>query len=161
MCKHAVDDRNGLTMAVETLASMAADRGRHEHAAIVLGSAQRVRDESSLTLLELFREQHERSVSLSSQGLGRRAFDAAYARGRATTIDEGIAFAVEDKPAPKPAPAAKAPDSEMTSTELTRRQLEIARLIAADLTNRQIADRLFCPNGPWKLTSRTCSTSSA
>ena len=46
-------------------------------------------------------------------------------------------------------------------TGLTRRQLEIARLIAEDLTNRQIADRLFCPNGPWKLISRTCSTSSA
>ncbi|HEV2258479.1 MAG TPA: response regulator transcription factor [Streptosporangiaceae bacterium] len=55
------------------------------------------------------------------------------------TIDEGIAFATEDKPAPTPAPPVKsAPD-----TELTNRQLEIARLIAGGLTNRQIADRLF------------------
>ena len=28
ICKHAVDDRNGLTMVLETLASMAAERGR-------------------------------------------------------------------------------------------------------------------------------------
>jgi non-specific serine/threonine protein kinase len=139
VCKHAVDDRNGLTMMLETLASMAAERGRPERAAILLGSAQRVRDSSSLTLIELYREQHERSVSLIVRAIGQKSFDAAYARGRAMTIDEGVAFAVADKPAPKLAPPVKsAPD-----TVLSRRQLEIARLIAEDLTNRQIADRLF------------------
>jgi DNA-binding CsgD family transcriptional regulator len=139
VCKHAVDDRNGLTMALETLASMAADRGRHERAAVLLGSAQRVRDSSSLTLIELYREQHERSVSIIIQGIGRKALDAAYARGRAMTIDEGVAFAVERTPPWRLAPPIQAaPD-----TGLTRRQLEIARLIADALTNRQIAARLF------------------
>ena len=139
ICKHAVDDRNGLTMVLETLASMAAERGRPEHAAILLGAAQRVRDSSSLTLIELYREQHERSVSAIIRAIGRKAFDAAYARGRAMTIDEGVAFAVEDKPVRKPVTPVKS----ASDTELTPRQLEIARLIAGDLTNRQIADRLF------------------
>jgi predicted ATPase/DNA-binding CsgD family transcriptional regulator len=139
VCKHTVDDRLGLTMTLETLASMAADRGSHERAAILLGLAQRVRDSSSLTLIELHRQQHERTVLIIVRGIGQKSFDAAYARGRAMTIDEGVAFAVADKPAPKPAPRVKsAPD-----TALTPRQLEIARLIADDLTNRQIADRLF------------------
>ena len=139
VCKHAVDDRNGLAMVFETLASMAADRGRHERAAILLGLAQRVRDSSSLTLIELHRQQHERSVLIIVRGIGQKTFDTAYSRGRAMTIDEGVAFAVEDKPAHKLAPPVKsAPD-----TAITPRQLEIARLIADDLTNRQIADRLF------------------
>jgi len=137
--KHALDDRNGLTMALETLAWMAAERGGHKRAAILLGCAQSVCDASSLTLLELFREQHQRSVSLVVQGIGQKACDAAYERGRAMTIGEGVAFAVEDKPAPKLAPSVKS----ASDTELTNRQLEIARLIADDLTNRQIADRLF------------------
>ena len=55
------------------------------------------------------------------------------------TIDERIAFAVEDELPREPASRAKA----ASDTELTSRQLEIARLIADDLTNRQIADRLF------------------
>jgi predicted ATPase/DNA-binding CsgD family transcriptional regulator len=139
LCKHAIDDRNGVTFALGTLAWMAAESGRHERAATLLGSAQRVRDESSLTLIAVFRPQHERSVSLITQAIGRSAFDAAFARGRAMMIGQGVAFAVDDKDPPKPAPAVTAaPD-----TELTRRQLEIARLIAEDLTNRQIADRLF------------------
>jgi non-specific serine/threonine protein kinase len=139
MCKHAVDDRNGLAMVLETLASMAADQGRHERAAILLGLAQRVRDLSSLTVIELYRQQRERSVSIIIQGIGRKALDAAYARGRAMTIDEGIAFAVGSAQPSRPAPPVKAPPG----TGLTRRQLEIARLVADDLTNRQIAGRLF------------------
>ena len=137
--RHAVDDRIGLTMVLETLAWMEAERGGHEQAASLLGVAQRVRDASSVALVELFREQHERSVSVIIRGIGQRRFDAAYARGRAMTTDEGIAFAVGGNPALKPAPPAKT----VPDTELTRRQLEIARLIAADLTNRQIAERLF------------------
>lgn len=98
-----------------------------------------MRDSSSLTLLELYRQQHERSVSLIIQGIGRKALDAAYARGRAMTIDEIVAFATEDRQHLKPtAPVKAAPE-----TELTRRQLEIARLVGDDLTNRQIAVRLY------------------
>jgi predicted ATPase/DNA-binding CsgD family transcriptional regulator len=139
VCKHAVDDRNGLAMVFETLASMAGDLGRHERAAILLGLAQRVRDSSSLTLIELHREQHERTVLIIVRGIGQKAFDAAYAGGRAMTIGEGVVFAVADKPAHKPAPPVKS----ASDTALTPRQLEIARLIAEDLTNRQIAGRLF------------------
>jgi DNA-binding CsgD family transcriptional regulator len=118
---------------------MAAELGQHERSACLLGSAERVRAESSLTLIELFRPQHERSVSATIKGFGQRAFDAAFARGRAMTIDEGLAFAVEGKQPPKPAPATKTEPP----TVLTRRQREIARLIADELSNRQIAARLF------------------
>ena len=139
VCKHAVDDRNGLTIALETLAWMAAERGQHQRAGCLLGAAERVRDESALTLIELFRVQHDRSVTVAVQGVGQRSFDAAFARGRAMTIDEGVAFAMEDKRPPKPAPAARGEPQ----SELTRRQLEIARLVADGLSNRQIAARLF------------------
>ena len=138
-CKHAVDDRIGLTMVLETLAQMAAELGQHERAACLLGSAERVRDESSLTLIELFRSQHERTVSIIVRGIGQRSFDAAFAPGRAMTIIEAVAFAVQDQRPPKLAPAVKP----KPRTVLTGRQLEIARLVAEDLSNNQIADRLF------------------
>lgn len=65
--------------------------------------------------------------------------DAAFARGRAMTIDDGVAFAVQGKQPSKPAAAAR-PRSHAV---LTGRQLDIARLIANDLSNKQIAARLF------------------
>ena len=138
-CKHAVDDRNGLTIVLETLAWMAAELGQYERAACLLGCAEHVRDESSLTLVELFRAEHDRSMSLVVPGLGQRSFDVAFARGRAMTIDEGVAFAIEDRRPPRRAPAAPGEPQ----SGLTRRQLEIARLVADGLSNKQIAARLF------------------
>jgi predicted ATPase/DNA-binding CsgD family transcriptional regulator len=140
VCKHVIDDRNGLTMALETLAWMAAERGGHERAGLLLGCAQRVCDASSLTLIELYREQHQRTVSTVIQGIGQKAFDAAFARGRAMTIDEGVFFAEAGSARPEPSAYVARPEPHAV---LTGRQLEIARLVADDLTNRQIADRLF------------------
>jgi predicted ATPase/DNA-binding CsgD family transcriptional regulator len=138
-CNHALDDRAGLAILLETLAWMAAEQAAHERAAMLLGFAQRAREVSALTLAEPFRPQHGQSVAFAVQGIGRKSFDAAFKRGRAMTIDEGVAFAVDDEQRPQPVPAVKAEPRRV----LTRRQLEIARLIADDLSNKQIAGRLF------------------
>jgi predicted ATPase/DNA-binding CsgD family transcriptional regulator len=138
-CKHSLDDRNGLAIVLETLAWMAAEVGQHERAAHLLGAAERVRDETSQTLIELFRTQHQRSESAARNGLGTKSYDAAFARGRAMTLGEGVAFALGAGQRPESAPAVK-PERRPA---LTDRQLEIARLISTDLSNRQIADRLF------------------
>jgi DNA-binding CsgD family transcriptional regulator len=138
-CKYALDDRNGLAIVLETLAWMAAELGQHQRAAHLLGAAERVRHETAQTLIELFRTQHERSQSIAVQGLGLKPFEAAFTRGRAMTIGEAVTFAVENRQRPKPEPVAETGPH----TGLTRRELEIARLVADDLTNKQIAARLF------------------
>jgi DNA-binding CsgD family transcriptional regulator len=138
-CKHALDDRNGLAIVLETLAWMAAELGQHERAAHLHGAAERVRHETSQTLIELFRTQHERSAAAARHGLGTRSYDAAFARGRAMTIDEGVAFALGGTQRPSPASAV----NPGPRPALTSRQIEIARLIADDLSNKQIAARLF------------------
>jgi predicted ATPase/DNA-binding CsgD family transcriptional regulator len=138
-CKQAVDDRIGVATVLETLAWMAAELDRHERAACLLGSAERIRDESTLTLIELFRPQHDRTASIAVRGIGQKSFDAAFARGRAMRIGDGVAFAVEDELPSKPPPSARP----QPRAVLTSRQMDIARLVAEDLSNRQIADRLF------------------
>jgi non-specific serine/threonine protein kinase len=138
-CNHTLDDRAGLAILLETLAWMAAEQAAHERAAMLLGIAQRAREANALTLVEPFRPQHARSVTAATEGLGQAAFDLAFKRGQAMPIGEGVAFAVEGKQRPRRVPAVKT----APHTGLTRRELEIARLVADDLTNRQIAARLF------------------
>ncbi len=137
-CKHSLDDRQGLATLLETLAWMAAERGAHGRAATIIGSAERVRNSSTVTLSDLFRPQHDRSVALALQGLGQKAFDAGFARGRAMTIDEGVAFAVDEKTPAKPPP----PPITRSTTILTKRELEISALVTDGLSNKQIAAQL-------------------
>jgi DNA-binding CsgD family transcriptional regulator len=134
-----LDDRIGLVIVLEALAWMAAERDEPERAAVILGFARLVHEANALPLSEPFRPQHSRSVATAARALGQARFDAAFSCGYAMAMDEGAAFAVAGQQVPRPAPRA----TSESRARLTGRQLEIARLIADDLSNRQIAERLF------------------
>jgi len=139
-CKHALDDRLGLPALLETLAWMAAERGASDRAATLLGSAEHVRRSGAMPFQEPYRQQHERSVAVAVEGLGQRAYDAAFNRGCAMTMDEGVAFAVEGKePTTRQEPAAAVG----SPIALTRREQEIATLVGQGMSNKQIAAKLI------------------
>jgi len=142
VCKRTLDDRNGLAIVLETLAWMAAELGEHERAAHLHGAAAAVRHETSQTLIELFRAQHEHSESAARRALGAKSYDAAFARGRGLTIDQGVEFAVGDARRPNLAEPGRSTQPEQRAI-LTGRQLEIATLVAEGLSNGQIAARLY------------------
>jgi predicted ATPase/DNA-binding CsgD family transcriptional regulator len=136
--KHALDDRAGLHGLLQTLAWMAAERGAHQRAATLLGCAEGLRRSSALSFPEGFRAQHEHSNAVALNGLGQGRFDVAYAAGLAMTMDDAVTFAIEDRLPSR----TRAVQTEAT-TPLTKRELEIVRLIAHDMTTREIATKLF------------------
>jgi non-specific serine/threonine protein kinase len=77
-------------------------------------------------------------MALALERLGKRQFDGMYERGLTMTIDAVMTYVVDEK-LPSPLVATKTE----AKTSLTKRELEIARLIADDLSNREIANRLF------------------
>ncbi len=138
-CMNELDDRRTLVALVVGLASMAAARSRPGRTAVLLGCISGLLDSIANPLLDVQRERYRASEEFARDRLGEVAFAAAVERGRSMTIDEAVAYAVEEKSPTKPAPPAKAEPR----TPLTRRELEIARLIAEGLTSQQIAGRLF------------------
>ncbi|WP_308122257.1 LuxR C-terminal-related transcriptional regulator [Streptomyces sp. WAC04114] len=141
--KLAVHDVIGIALTLDLLASIAAERGDHEHAAVLLGGADRVWADidtdrwGSHTLNSVRRESEERAAP----ALGRDAFERAHRRGHALALTELVGHALQEPGRPHPAEAAPPPHDD-TTVRLTRRETEVARLVAEGLANQQIADRL-------------------
>ncbi len=134
----AMDDRAGLLYTLESLAREAAALGQAEHAAMLLGAAASLEDHLGLTRVSLPAAQEERdaAVAAARSALGVAAFDTAFARGRQLSRAEAIELALrEEEPS--------APDRAPGALELlTERERQIAGLVAAGRTNRQIAEAL-------------------
>ncbi|MEU3887463.1 LuxR C-terminal-related transcriptional regulator [Streptomyces sp. NPDC029041] len=144
--KLAVHDVIGIALTLDLLASVAAARGEHEHAAVLLGGADRVWADidtgrwGSRTLNSVRRDSEEQAA----RALGREAFERAHRRGAALG-PAGLAGHEPREPGrPHPAePAtAGAPPHDDGTVRLTRRETEVAHLVAEGLANQQIADRL-------------------
>lgn len=143
--KLAVHDVIGIALTLDLLASIAAERGAHEHAAVLLGGADRVWADidtgrwGSHTLNSVRRDSEERVAP----ALGREAFARAHRRGHALPLAELVGHALQEPGRPHPAEAGAAPPPrDDTTVRLTRRETEVARLVAEGLANQQIADRL-------------------
>jgi DNA-binding CsgD family transcriptional regulator len=136
--KTEFDDRLGAALSVELLAWIAASRGRFEHAARLLAAAGAIWRTLGTSIAAFgpqragFHDDSERRVL---RGMSERGYRAAVAEGSRLTVDQAIAFALEDGRAPSRAAAG-------VDEPLTRRQLEIANLVAEGMSNRQIAERL-------------------
>ncbi|MEU7717809.1 ATP-binding protein [Streptomyces tibetensis] len=144
--KLAVHDVIGIALTLDLLASIATARGDHEQAAVLLGGADRVWADidtgrwGSHTLNSVRRDSEERA----GRALGREAFERAHRRGGTLGLAElaGHELQEPDRPHPtEPASATALPHDDGT-VRLTRRETEVAQLVAEGLANQQIADRL-------------------
>ena len=139
VCLHGLDDRRSLVALFEAMAAMAADRGTADRVATLLGCSDRLLDSIASPLLDFQRPRRQKSDEFARGRLGEAAFAAARSNGFAMSIDEAVAYAIEQKKPAKPTATAGI----RPAGPLTRRELEIARLIADGMTTREIASKLF------------------
>jgi non-specific serine/threonine protein kinase len=86
----------------------------------------------------------ERYFEVARDQLDDATWERAWQEGRAMSTEEAIEYALSDEPAP-PLDAAQVPEGTRVTqqpTTLTRREQEVAALVARGLTNRQIATEL-------------------
>ncbi|MFJ5261168.1 ATP-binding protein [Streptomyces sp. NPDC088387] len=136
--KRAVHDVLGSGLTLDLLARIACQSGAYERAAVLLGGADRVwadvdRNRWGSDALNSARREVE---SRTREAVGVDAFRRAYDHGGSLGLEEIVAHALDERrPEPTAAPPAYV-------TPLTRRENEVARLVAEGLANQQIADRL-------------------
>ena len=125
-------DSWGLARSLEALAWVEAERGDLTRAAHLMGAAASILERASTALSPNYRLHHERFLGVVRAGLSESGFRAAWDRGHGMQAEEAGEFALHEGP----------PRTRRPTGGVTRREHEIARLVADGLTNRQIARQL-------------------
>ena len=132
-------DAVGAALMIETLAWIAGSAGDPARAARLLGTAYSIW-RSIGTHVGVFGPplgvHHDRCAADATRALRPAGYRAAFEQGVRPTVEEAIRYAIEQPAAAGP------PVVAVAEPVLTRREREIADLVAAGLSNRAIAQRL-------------------
>jgi non-specific serine/threonine protein kinase len=152
--KYELGDVVGTAYAVEALAWLAARREQYERTAWLIGAADQLwnRTGRRLSGVALMEESRQCTVKAARAALGERRYTAAYAHGTALGLDAVVREAAQEagEAGPRGGDAdvtagtgAGAATAGTAAALLTRREREIAELVASGLSNREVATRLF------------------
>jgi non-specific serine/threonine protein kinase len=132
-----LDDRWGTALGVEALAWASIVAGEAERGARLMGGADAVWQTMPAELPPIWQSSHDRYAGEARRRLGGPRFEAAVASGLRLSVAGVVSLAVREG-APGPAKRQEAAQA----VTLTRREREIAGLVAAGLSNREISARL-------------------
>ncbi len=139
--KQEVGDVPGTAFTLELLGWLAARSGTHQRAAWLLGGADLLWERAGgrLAAMTAFERQHTDAVATCDGALGDRRFGDLFARGADYPVEAMVDFALTDITDPEDQGGAGI----RLASQLTAREREISGLVAAGLSNRQIAEKLF------------------
>ncbi len=137
--KRELGDRLGIAVGLDSLGRVAVAEGGGQRAAVLLGAAEGIWDEVGMSETgNMFAYAPSRTDGLerARKLLGKERFRDLFARGSRLGVDEAVSFALSDTP------TVDAPVAQIQASPLTRRELEVADLVADGLSNPEIAARL-------------------
>ncbi|MFE5700326.1 protein kinase [Rhodococcus koreensis] len=123
---------------LEALAWIACERRDAARASVLMGAAEGLAQPmgSTSVVYSNLRIYHQDCEQQARRILGDKAFETAHRKGRCLGFASAIAYALHEQ-----LPSTSAPETD-ASTPLTKRERQVADLIADGLTNQAIADRL-------------------
>jgi non-specific serine/threonine protein kinase len=139
-------DKANAAYCLEGLAGLISERGEPERAARLFGASEALLETVGAPryVQAQARALYERAVEALSSRLGEEAFGAVWSEGRAMTPEQAVEYALsaEEEPTEAPAPEESPADGGQRPAALSRRERQVAVLVARELTNRQIAEEL-------------------
>lgn len=135
------DDKVVMQFALLGLGVVASILGQLAHAARLWGASEAVRQAFGIHLSPLAASlaDYENRLAATRASLGDATFAGAWDEGETMPRDEAIGYALAgEEPSPEPEKASVDAREEV----LSRREMEVALLIAQGLTNRRIAEEL-------------------
>ncbi len=140
--KEQLDDLHTIAMSFDLLSVCLVATGDFERTAVLHGASERLWTLLNAPVLmgPAYAEIRKSAADTARNALGEERFDALAGHGYAVPLSAALAVAKGEAPAAPPAGAGAA-GSEAKS--LTRREREIAGLVADGLGNREIAEQLY------------------
>jgi predicted ATPase/class 3 adenylate cyclase/DNA-binding CsgD family transcriptional regulator len=120
---------------LECLAGLAGDAGSHPEAARLFGAAYAVRQRTGVVRFRVYDAEYTASVEATRNALEEGQFDTAWDAGVALSTEDAIAYAQRGRGERKRASRGWA--------SLTPTELDVVRLVAEGLGNKDIGTRLF------------------
>ena len=125
---------------LEGLACDAGAKGEAERAARLFGAAQALREATGFPLEAAMRSLEEPYFVGARSQLEESAWTKAWGEGRAMSMEAAIEYALLEEEPSTITPSSAAPEQ---PAGLTPREVEVLKLVAAGMTNAQVAQGLF------------------
>jgi DNA-binding NarL/FixJ family response regulator len=136
---------SGLLLAIclEGLAAVYGAKGEGTRAARLYGAVEALRLAIGAPLSPADQPELERHLATAHATLDAASWEAAWADGRAMTPEQAAEYALSEvRAAPPAAPSPERPPAGEPTGKLSRREEEVAEMLAQGRTNRQIAKEL-------------------